>query len=108
MIDKSKNILFICDYAQSRSKYFAEKFQELGYNTKYRGFCKEADIPINEIILNWSNVVIVLSDSWLHDDEFHNWLKIAESMKKEIRYFHISDEPGKFSEKFQKLLEFEE
>ena len=106
---KGRTYLFICDWAQSRSKYFAEKFQEHGFNAKFRGFCKEADYPINQNIIDWSNVIIVLSNSWLYDNEFHNWLKYAEEQSKEIRYLHIDDEPRIFPEKVKDVLRwFEE
>lgn len=105
---KSKNFLFICDYAQSRSKYFAEKFQEKGYNATYRGFSDEADYPLNEKIIDWSNVVVVLSNSWLYEPEFENWLKYAENTGKDIRYCMIDDEPRIFPEKLKQVLKWVE
>jgi len=104
MIDKNKSILFICDYAQSRSKYFAEKFQEHGYNAKYRGFCKEADYPLNNKIIDWSNIIIVLSNSWIYEKEFEEFLNYAEERGKDIRYCMIDDEPRIFPEKVKEVL----
>lgn len=101
---KDKNFLFICDFSQSRSKYFAEKFIEKGYNAKFRGFSEDADYPLSEKIIDWSNMIIVLSNSWMYEKEFKNWLKYAESQGKEIRYCMIEDNPQIFPKEVEKIL----
>lgn len=101
---KNKNILFVCDYAQSRSKYFAQAFQEKGFNAKYRGFSNEADYPLNNTIIDWSDIIIVLSKSWVFVDEYADWLRLAEFKGKDVRYCMIPDEPSIFDQNIKEVL----
>ena len=52
--------LFICAYAQSRSKWFAEMYMRKGRKAMFAGWCADADFPLNAQHLDWADEIVFL------------------------------------------------
>ena len=93
---KGKRVLFVCMYGQSRSRWFAEKFMELGIKAMYCGhYTEHADFPITKHHIDWADEIVLLDKDikrTVHYDV------INKSGKVVLENF-IEDEPHKF-EKF--------
>jgi len=97
------NILFICDFGESRSKYFAEQFKNKCFETAYRGFCDEAERVLNIRQIEWADVIVVLSDTWMYVKEYEDYLLEANKLNKKVIHYMIPDEPQYFNEHIDKI-----
>lgn len=102
---KEKNkILFICDFGESRSVYFAQQFQKQGYITKAKGLDNSLSVPIMYTVsdLEWADIVVVLSSSWRYDKT--DTYLIEKYMKlKPVILHEILDIPEQFKHEFLEL-----
>jgi len=96
MLNKNLKYLFVCQFGQSRSRWFAERFMEMGIKAVFCGWDSEADIKFNFPLIEWSDKIIVL------DKDFETYNSI---MDVDCLNFYIEDEPGNFEEHFDTLLE---
>lgn len=92
-------ILFICDYGQSRSVYFANRLKELNIQAQYCGLCNEADVKLDKALIEWSNNIVMLSSSYEYIPEVREMLS-----DKSIIEYYIDDEPSNFSNKFDEFI----
>ena len=105
-LDKDKQILFICDYGQSRSKYFADRLDKMGYDTQYAGFVNgDGSRHITETMIVMSEIVIILSVSWRHVREFEDIVHLIQRYGKQVYHFHINDESQKFKQYFDEFMQ---
>jgi len=92
--------LFVCDYAQSRSKWFAERFMEFGRKAMFAGWVKEdADFPLTKEHLEWTDVIVLLDKDIKRQTDYD---AIVGSGKRIIEHF-IEDEPQYFDAKFEEM-----
>lgn len=105
----SKRYLFICAYAQSRSKFMAERFMETGKKAMFVGYEEDADFKITKEHIDWADVIILLCkhiERTVHYDYIQ--AKVADSNNEEeykhiIRYY-IKDEPQRFEQEYVNLM----
>lgn len=86
-----RRYLAVCDYAQNRSRKIAQYFNVYGRICIPAGFCQDAMIPLSYKLIDWADNIIVLSDSWKHDDTFKAFIDYAKYKSKNIFYFEIED-----------------
>lgn len=99
-----KKYIFICAYAQSRSKYFAERFIQEGNLALFCGHQREADIILSQIHLDWSDVIVVLDKDIIYEPKPFDMLAEEQRKGKPVINFWIDDTPSTFEEKYQELL----
>jgi predicted protein tyrosine phosphatase len=97
-LDKSKKYLFICAYGQSRSRYFSERFMEMGIKSLFCGYVKDADIVYNQQLMRWADEIVVL------DNYFEKTSEGKYCEKKYIK-FYIDDEPSLHKHRFREFME---
>lgn len=101
-LDKNKKYLFICQFGQSRSRYFAERFMEMGIKSLFCGFDDNADIVLNKNLIKHYDILIIL------DKDFYRNIKLIDLIdyyEKEYIKFYIDDEPINFDNKFREFME---
>lgn len=91
--------LFVCAYAQSRSKYFAERFMEDGELALFCGHNEEADFKISKHYIEWADIVILLDKDIERTIHYHYML----TEDKQIIKHYIDDEPAIFNKEMLKL-----
>lgn len=96
----NKNYLFVCDFGESRSKYFAENFMKNGFKAMFCGIDDAAIFKITENHIHWAEEIIILSENVNR----HWSLRFAEHMKKNMILFHIEDKSNKFESKLKELM----
>lgn len=101
-MNKNKKYLFICAYAQSRSKAFSERFMKMGIKSMFAGhFVEEADFPLSKKHIEWADVIVFL-DSGI--TKTTNLETIHNYHGKEIIKHYITDEPKYFEEEINILI----
>jgi predicted protein tyrosine phosphatase len=105
MMEKTKRYLFICAYAQSRSKYFAEELMKKGYMCQFCGFAIGADFTLTEKHIEWADVIIVLAGEIVYDSA-HKFLTSCKKVYPEKQFvtYYIRDEPVKFKKQLKDLV----
>jgi len=91
--------LFVCAYAQSRSKYFAERFMEDGEKALFCGHCEDADFKINKHYIDWADVIVLLDK----DIERTVHFKYLLNTEKQIFKHYIDDNPAIFRNEYRKV-----
>lgn len=91
--------LFVCAYAQSRSKWFAEKFMEDGELALFCGHVEDADFKISKQYIEWADIVILLDKDIERTIHYHYML----TEDKQIVKHYIEDEPVIFNRELKKL-----
>lgn len=95
IIETEKRVLFVCAFAQSRSKWFAERFMDMGIKAMFCGHDIHADFPMTKKHIEWATEIVLL-DKDIKRTHYYNMIK--ESNKEVLECF-IQDEPYLF-EKF--------
>ncbi len=95
---KSKKILFVCAYGQSRSKWFAEKFMSLGIKSMFCGYLDDADFPITKHHIYWADEIVLLDKDIKRTIHYE---AIINSNKIVLENF-IEDEPKLFLDFLEK------
>lgn len=101
-------ILFVCQFGQSRSLYFAQRMQKLGKVALCCGVMRDSLININDQLLEWADLIVLLSDELEKQGE-PTWLEYinceAECHDKTVILNYIQDEPSQFPDEFTKFME---
>lgn len=95
-IDRSKRYLFICVFGESRSRYFAERFMEMGIKALPCGYDIEASIKFNKSLINWADEIILLDKHLTPECDY--------IMPNTYIEYYINDEPVKFNKYFIDFL----
>ena len=90
------DFIFICEYGQSRSRYFAIKLMRKGYTAAFCGVNKDSDIKCTDNLLCGSKVAVFL-DKGAYKEFQRQYPKFPCT---NAIIFHIEDEPMLFNEKF--------
>lgn len=91
-IEENKKYLCVCDFAQSRSLYFAEELNKKGVIALRCGFDNHADIKLNKKLIDWADIVIILSSSYKYDDKSADLVDYVLISEKELILKPIDDE----------------
>ena len=105
----TKRYLFVCAYAQSRSKFMAERFMDIGKRAMFVGYEDDADFKITKEHIDWADEIILLCEHierTVHYDYIQ--AKVADSNNEEeyktyIKHY-IDDEPQRFEQEYVSLM----
>lgn len=101
---RDKNVLFVCMWGQSRSKYFAEQYSKINSNTKYCGYLQEKSLRHH---IDWADVIVVLDKDWFRQiySKIQLDLERLENIDKRKINHYIIDEPRNFKSYYSDFLE---
>jgi predicted protein tyrosine phosphatase len=103
MRTEHRKYLFICNYGQSRSKWFAEQFMKKGKLALFCGINELADFRISKHYLEWADIIICLEEyipKTLHNEAIDYYTNNFDKCRVD---FYIDDEPMKFYSKYLEL-----
>lgn len=100
---KDKRYLFICAYAQSRSKYMAEEFMKMGYMSMFCGYLDDADFKITKEHIEWADTIILLCKHIERTIHYSYIVEGAEIYDKHLIKHYIDDEPSTFNKELTNL-----
>ncbi len=86
-------------YGQSRSRFFSERFNEMGIIANFCGYHKEADIIINKNLVDSYDIIVILDKYFEKDFFIFNY--IVETKPFILHY--IDDFSEKFNDEIEKI-----